>query len=151
MDFVFDIKVTCQNFFILCFAKSGNWQMSKFLYWVKYGFFLYYKSHLSKFLILSRVNSGNWQTLKFPYFAIRKIWHCLYYKFQASKSLYLASCQTWKLFNWIAVYWLSFERSLPPVKLGQTCLKLLKLMTSKVTQGRRIRKAGYGRLGLGLD
>ena len=24
--------------------------MSKFLYWVKYGFFLYYKSHLSKFL-----------------------------------------------------------------------------------------------------
>ena len=24
--------------------------MSKFLYWLKYGFFLYYKSHLSKFL-----------------------------------------------------------------------------------------------------
>ena len=131
--------------------EIGKCQSFYIVHWVKYGFFFIVKVSYQNFYILSRINSGNWQTLKFPYFAIRKIWHCLYYKFQAWKSLYLASCQTWKLFNWIAVHWLWFERSLPPVKLGQTCLKFLKLMTSQVAQGRRIRKAGYGRLGLGLD
>ena len=72
MDFVFDIKVTCQNFSILCFAKSGNWQMSKFLYWVKYGFFLYYKSHLSKFLYFESFKFWKLANIKVSIFCNKK-------------------------------------------------------------------------------
>ena len=50
------------------------------------------------------------------------------------------------VFDWVALIWVWLERShLPAQGSCQSCLGLLRLMTSQVVQGTWLKKGGYGR------
>ena len=73
MDF-FYYKCQISKYLILCFAKLeiGKCQSFYIVHWVKYGFFLYYKSHFSKFLYFESYKFWKLANIKVSTFCSKK-------------------------------------------------------------------------------